>query len=333
MPTSACSHRPKQDQREHAGRDHALVERAHDRLALAETHEIRADDRGDDADGADGERVEHHLHDAIAAGEVDGGEHHGGDHRHHIGLEQIGRHAGAVADIVADVVGDGGRVARIVLGDAGFDLADEIAADIGALGEDAAAEPGEDGDERGAEAESDQRIDHLARGGAIADELREDEEIDGDAEQSEAGDEKPGDGAGAESEAQPVGKALGGGLRGAHIGADRDVHADIAGHARQHRADGEADRLWNAEQISKDEEDDDADDADRGVLAGEIGLRAFLDGGGDLLHARRAGVGGEHGLGRPDAIGDRERSASDDQVKNPGHVGCLSSVRLGWAGN
>ena len=115
---------------------------------------------------ADGERIEHHLHDAVAAGEIDRGEHHGGDHGHHIGLEQIGRHAGAVADIVADIVGDGGGVARIVLGDAGLDLADEIAADIGALGEDAAAETGEDGDQRGAEAERHQRVDDLARGRA-----------------------------------------------------------------------------------------------------------------------------------------------------------------------
>ena len=164
-----CGQRPQQDERQHAGRDHALVERAHDRLALAEPHEIGADDRGDDAGRADGERIEHHLHDAIvAAGEIDRGEHHGRDDGHDIGLEQVGRHAGAVADIVADIVGDGRGVARIVLGDAGLDLADEIAADIGALGEDAAAETGEDGDQRGAEAERDQRIDHLARSGAVA---------------------------------------------------------------------------------------------------------------------------------------------------------------------
>ena len=78
---------------------------------------------------------------------------------HHIGLEQVGGHAGAVADIVADVVGDGRRVARIVLGNAGLDLADQIGADVGALGEDAAAETGEDRDQRGAEAERDQRVD------------------------------------------------------------------------------------------------------------------------------------------------------------------------------
>ena len=96
------------------------------------------------------------------AGEEDRRQHHGRDDRHRVGLEQVGRHAGAVADIVADVVGNGRRVARIVLRNAGFDLADQIAADVGALGEDAAAETGEDRDQRGAEAERDDRVDHGA---------------------------------------------------------------------------------------------------------------------------------------------------------------------------
>ncbi len=47
----------------------------------------------------------------------------------------------------------------IVFRDAGFDLADEIAADVRTLGEDAAAETGEDRDQRGAEAEGDERVD------------------------------------------------------------------------------------------------------------------------------------------------------------------------------
>ena len=280
-------------------------------------------------DGADGERVEHHLHDAIlAAGEIDGREHHGGHDGDHIGLEQVGRHTGAVADIVAHIVGNGRRVARIVLGDARLNLADEIAADIGALGEDAAAETSEDGDERCAEAESDKGVDYLARGGIVADQAGEDEKIDRDAEEGETGDEKPGDGAGAEGEAQAVGKALGRGLGGPHIGADGDVHADIAGDAREHRTDGETDRLRNAEQIGEDGEDHHADDGDRGVLAREIGLRPFLDGGGDLLHARGAGVGSENGPGRPDAIGDGERPASDNEKENPGHDGCLYAFNL-----
>ena len=89
-------------------------------------------------------------------------ENHGGDDGHRIGLEQVGCHAGAIADIVADVVGDRCRVARIILGNAGFDFADEIAADVRALGEDAAAETGEDRDQRGAEAERHKRVDDFA---------------------------------------------------------------------------------------------------------------------------------------------------------------------------
>ena len=58
-----------------------------------------------------------------------------------VGLEQVGAHAGAVADVVAHVVGDGGGVAGVVLGNAGLDLADQVGAHVGGLGEDAAARP------------------------------------------------------------------------------------------------------------------------------------------------------------------------------------------------
>ena len=150
------------DDRQQAGDDEALVERAHDRAVGAELHEERADDRGDDAGAADGQRIDHACCQTRRRRRRSR-QHHGGDDRHRIGLEQVGRHAGAVADIVADVIGDRCRVARIVLGNAGFDLADQVAADIGALGEDAAAETGEDRDQRGAEAERHQRIDDVAR--------------------------------------------------------------------------------------------------------------------------------------------------------------------------
>jgi hypothetical protein len=81
-----------------------------------------------------------------------------GDQRHGVRLEEVGRHAGAVADVVAHVVGDGRRVARVVLGDALLDLADEVGADVGGLGEDAAADPHEHREQRGTEAEA---LEHL----------------------------------------------------------------------------------------------------------------------------------------------------------------------------
>ena len=157
------------DDRQHAGGDQALVERAHDRIVGAELDEERADDRGDDAGAADRQRIEHRRRQVVLAGEEDRGEHHRRHDRHRVGLEQVGRHAGAVADIVADIVGDRRGVARIVLGNARLDLADEIGADVGALGEDAAAETGEDRDQRGAEAERDQGVDDDAIRGRVAD--------------------------------------------------------------------------------------------------------------------------------------------------------------------
>ena len=144
-------HRQQHDERKDARRDDALVEGAHDVVVGAEADEIGADDRGDHARAADGERQDH-AGELERIGKNDGGEHHGGNRGHHIGFEEVGRHAGAIADIVAHVVGNGRRVARIIFRDAGFDLAHHVAADIGTLGEDAAAETGEDRDQRGAEA-------------------------------------------------------------------------------------------------------------------------------------------------------------------------------------
>ena len=90
------------------------------------------------------------------------------DHRADVlgggGLEQVGAAAGAVADVVADEVRDDARVARVVLGNARLDLADEVGADVGGLGVDTAAELGEEGHERRAEAEADDQEGRLGDG-------------------------------------------------------------------------------------------------------------------------------------------------------------------------
>ena len=82
-------------------------------------------------------------------------EDHGADVLGGGGLEEVGAAAGAVADVVADEVRDDARVARVVLGNAGLDLADEVRAHVGGLGVDTAAELGEEGHEAGAEAVAD----------------------------------------------------------------------------------------------------------------------------------------------------------------------------------
>ena len=141
-----------------AGDEEAAVDRLQGvGLALLGLHGEDADDRGDDADGASGER-EDQAERRVGADRVERGdaEDDRGDEGDLVALEQVGGHAGAVADVVADVVGDGGRVARVVLGDAGLDLADEVGADVGGLGEDAAADAEEQGEQRATEAEADE---------------------------------------------------------------------------------------------------------------------------------------------------------------------------------
>ena len=306
------------EDRQHAGGDEALVEGAHNRVVGPELDEERADDRGHDAGRADRQRIHHRGQQRVCPAEEDRGEHHGRNHGHGVGLEQVGRHARAVADVVADVVGDGRRVARIVLGNSGFDLAHQIRADVGALGEDAAAETGEDRDQRGAEAERDQRVDHGAVGGRVAQNARQEAEVARDAEQREAGDQKAGHRARTEGDVEAAGERLGRRLRRAHVGPHRDVHADEAGRARQDRADGEARGDRPGEQQAEPDEHDNADSGDGGVLPPKVGLRAFADRARNLLHALRAGVGRHQATDRVNPIHDGQKSTQNDQTQKHG---------------
>ena len=119
----------------------------------------------------------------------------------------------------------------------------------------------------------------------------EEHEIKRHAEQREAGDQEAGDRAGPEGELEAAGERADRGLRGAHIGAHRHVHADEAGGAREDRADRKADRHEPAEEDADDHEDHDADNGDRGVLPPQIGLRALAHGRGNFLHLGAAGIG------------------------------------------
>ena len=181
-----------------------------------------------------GQRIQEHRR---VAREDDVGQQHRGRRRHAVGLEQVGRHARAVADVVADVVRDHGRIARIVLGDVGLDLADQVGADVGALGEDAAAQAREDGDQRAAEGESDQRVGLLvALRVHHGDDRREREQAQADHHQARHR-------AALEGQREGLAEAVARRLRDAHVRAHRDVHADEAGGRARQRAEHEAARV------------------------------------------------------------------------------------------
>ena len=134
-------------------------------------------------------------------------------------LEDVGGHAGAVADVVADQVGDDGRVARVVLGDVLLDLADQVGADVGGLGVDAAADPHEQGQQRAAEAEAEQGI---GRG------LAEDDEDHRAAEQAQAVGQHARDRPGVIGDRQGFVEAPPGRRGRPHVGLDGHAHAQLA---------------------------------------------------------------------------------------------------------
>ena len=266
-------------------------------------HRQRADDRGEDRDPAEDERVQRDLAGEVA-GEGEHAEQHHRDRGHGVGLEEVRRHAGAVADVVADVVGDHRRVARIILGDPGLDLADQVGADVGCLGEDAAAEPGEDRDQRAPEAEADERVDGLLVG--VVGE-HQDPEVAGDAEQGEADDQQAGDRAALEGDVERRRDAAAGRLGDAGVGADRQVHADEPGRAGERSADHESDPGGDVLEDRDQDRERDRDDRDDHVLAVQVGLRALLDGARDLLHALVAGGAREQPLGDEQRRRERRR--------------------------
>ncbi len=222
------------------------------------------------------------------------------DDRDLVALEDVGRHAGAVADVVADKVGDDRRIARVILRDSRLDLPDQVSADVGGLGEDATADPHEQRQERAPEAEPEQCV---WRGNPEQDEDR------GPAEQAQPVGEHPGDRPGAVRDAQRIseGAARGGGHP--YVGLHRHSHADLPdgqaepGAHDERRCARQADdqphlslaqagealhgfRGGGNDVHRKEERNGEHDDEreDRAELAPQVGIRAVADGAPDLLH-------------------------------------------------
>ena len=295
-------------------------------------HGERPQDRGDDADRPDDEGIDDPLQ---GVGGIEG--HQGqaqdqrGDDGDLVALEDVGGHAGAVADVVADEVGDDGRVARVVLGDVLLDLADEVGADVGGLGVDAAADSHEQGEQRAAEAESEQGV-----GSGRA----EDDEDDGAAEQAQAVGQHPGDRAGVVGDGQGLVEAAPGGGCGPDVGLDGHAHAELADEERERRAHDEGDRPADGDDdlgvllaelghgLAAGRDDVDAQEQDHRQAADDgqdlaqlrlqVAVGADADGVPDLLHLRRALVLLQDDLaqhpGVPEADEGREQDADDGDL-------------------
>ena len=245
------------------------------------------------------------------------------DQRYRVGLKQVRCHAGAVADVVADVVGDGRSVAWVVFRDPLLHLADQVGADVGRLGKDAAADPHEHGEQGGAEAEA---LEHTGCVRAVQD------HDNGGPEQTQTNGEHAGHAAGAERDPhrRALARLLG---RGSHpdVATHGQPHASKPGSSGEQRPDEEEDGpaeaygLVDGRQHEQHEEDQHDEDAQRLELPPQVSRRAFLDRLGDLLHLRRALTGRQHVPDQPARDGKRHQ-------RDDGHHGYPGEIAPGYCG-
>ena len=239
-----------------------------------------ADDGSDDAAQGQQERIRH----ACTAFDGYSAQGQGGNDGAYIGFEQVSAHAGDVADVITDVIGDGGRVTRIVFRDAGFDFAYEVSADVSGLGVDAAADTGEQGDGAGAQAEA---RDDVHVGTAFT----EDGECQCNTGDAQANYGQAHDGAAGEGDLQSLRHAVFGSAGRADVGAGCDVHAAIAGQDGEDGACNEADGGHRGQEDADDDGDDDDEDRQGLVFTGKERHGAFVNMAGDFLHQRVTGIG------------------------------------------
>ncbi len=305
---------------------------------FAALDEEDAEDGQDNADGGNdhGRLDGGQLAELLGEGRHGCAERRGGENGAAVGLVEVGAHTGDVAH----VVGDGGGVARIVFGDAGFDFADEVGANVGSLGVDTAADAGEEGHQRGADTEAKhgggdllELIRGVEAGGhdereavghvvGRVDDVVEDEPPEPDHQQAEADDDHTHDGAGAEGDGKALVEGLAGALRGTARGHGGGLHTEVAAQRREQRTGKEGDRHEPVLEADKghDHEDHEEgdDDLDNNLELGlQVGHGAFGDIAGDLHHALVTGIGGFHLIEQDPGHDDGQQCSDRGQIRQP----------------
>ena len=221
-------------------------------------------------------------------------------------LEEVGPHAGRVADVVPHAVGDRGGVPRVVLGNAGLDLADEVGADVGGLGVDPPADPGEQGDAGRAEPEPGEVLEGE---GDVLVQRGEDDEEQGHPDEPGPHHHHAHDAAGVERHAQGRVQSVDGGGRRPHVTPDRHGHADPPSDPRDEGPGHEGDGRCRVPHEHSDQRGDHGHEhGEPLVLLLQEGRGPLLDGGGDLLHLDGPGGHRDHLLAQ--VVGEQERDAA-----------------------
>ena len=309
-------HKEKGHQRQAARHRQAFVQGRHHVLhARRSLYKKAADDRCNDGHRAQRERVDD-RHRAQGR-QQQGAQHHGGNQRDGIGFEQISGHASAIAHVVAYVVGNHRRVARVIFGNAGLDLAHQIGTYVSALGKDASAQTGKNRNQRGAKGKTNQRVKqlgqvHVGREVAVA---HQEPIKTGDPQQAQAHHQHAGDRPPPKGHVQCRANAFGGRLSRAHIGANRDVHADEATSSGQHRPNHKTHGTEGVQKHGDQNRQHHPHNRNGLVLPRQIGGCPGLNGGRNLLHARVAGVLGKNPTSGPYTVAHGDEAAHERQNK------------------
>ena len=150
-----------------------------------------------------------------------------------VAFEDVGGHAGAVADVVAHQVGDDCSVARVVFGQILLDLAHQIGAHVSSLGVDAAPHSHEERQQRAAKAEAQQGVRRCHS---------KDDEDYGAAKKTQAVGQHSGDGAGAIGNTQRTVETATGCLCNTNIRLHCHAHADLTDDQAEERTHDECAR-------------------------------------------------------------------------------------------
>ena len=276
---------------------------------LLEEQEGNAEAAGDQTAGNndEGEEVEllkkSSLHLTVGSdGEVEG-EGNGRDDGADVALQQVGAETGNVTDVVTDVVGDGSGVAGVILGDVSLGLTDEVSTHVGSLGVDTAADTVEHSNDGAAQSVTGKGVGKGQEGNAeevgdggqltltqLLQTDAEDEVNEEQTEQSKTADAKAHNGAALEGDLQGLADVAGlvGLVGDADVGVGGDLHADKTGACAHNGAEEQSHTGMPGEQDGENDRNDDDDDGEDLILIGDKGACTDADGGGDLLHSRRA---------------------------------------------
>ena len=237
---------------------------------------------------------------------------------------QVGAHPRDVADVVADVVRDGGRVAAVVFRNPGFDFTDQVGADVRGLRVDAAADASEQRLRRGAHPEAehnDRNFRQVHRPVEHRENPVQRAEPKNDVEKTEADDRQPHNRARTERDLQTFVQRFLSARRGARRSPSRRFHPEPTGQTGEETAGQERPRndlVLNARapsQVHQERPNDDEENRDDFILLLQIRVGALANRRRDLDHFFVPFVGLHHRLEELDR--ENKRGDRTGQRKNP----------------